>query len=213
MAWTYEMDRFDSGDVADPRPVMRVFNGLAGEMNGHWDRDNVPSQILTKDKLAAKAIIAVGNTTNDTPVTTLPPGQSGGWSTVDIATTTITCDYDGALRVSASLNHYVTLDPTLIRYNDKYQFRMMINGQQVAISGWYASAHTRTSCRLVGLSSVSSGSTVVTIQARAWAAPFVYLSNITNGIGLSAAYSSNRSSTTHDLYVVRCSVSYTFRKR
>lgn len=207
MAWRWEEDRFDAGDVADPRPVMRLFNGLAGEINGHLDRDNIPTGILTKDELDTQAIRADGNEA-DYPTVVLPKYQTGGWTTVD--TKTVTCDYDGALRVSASVNYEWTVSPT-DESNNKVQFRLMINGAQVAVSGFAHHRRIKSSVRLVGFAPVASGSSVIVVQVKTYGALWTHIDDIRNGD--MTGYTDNYNSSWEELTARASSITYTFRKR
>lgn len=214
MAWTYEADRFDTGEVVDPRPVMRLFNRLAGEMNGHWDRDNTPRGLLTKDKLAVKALVEAGYYVDGSAVVNLPAGQTGGWVSVSTATRTLTCDSDGYLRVSASLPFYWgNVLAANTKYNEKAQFRLMINGLQVAVSGWHHWANYYDAVRLVGGAPVTAGSAVVTPQVRIYASPFSGTTDITNGSVTTALATANNSTTYHEITVSTGVITHTFRKR
>lgn len=212
MAWRWEEDRFDAGDVADPRPVMRLFNGLAGEINGHLDRDNIPTGLITKAKLDSQALVDAGSQVSNSAATAFPAAQVGSWVTVSTATRTITCPTDGYLRISASIAFYWTVAVTNF-YNDKAQLRLMINGQQRAITGWYHWAHTYDSCRMVGGSPVMAGTSTVIVQARVWAAPSAGTTDLANGDTTTAKVALNPGSTMHPFGALNASITHTFRKR
>lgn len=213
MAYRWEEDRFDAGDVADPRPVMRLFNGLAGEINAHLDRDNIPISLITKAKVDVQALVDAGSQTSEASATSFPDGQVGSWVTVSTATRSITCDSDGYLRVSASVAFYWTIDPADNFFNDKAQLRLMINGQQRAITGWYHWAHAYDSCRMVGGSPVMAGTSTVIVQARVWAAPSAGTTELANGDTTSGNVLLNPGSTYHAFGVLNASITHTFRKR
>lgn len=213
MAWRWEEDRFDSGDVADPRPVMRLFNGMAGELNGHLDRDNIPTGLLTKAKLDVKALVEAGSQVDSSAATSFPAAQTGSWVTITTATRSITCPSDGFLRVSASIAFYWTVDPAYNFYNDKAQLRLMINGQQRAITGWYHWAHSYDSCRMVGCAPVMAGTSSVIVQARVWAAPSAGTTDLSNGVTTSANVLLNPGSTYHPFGALNASITHTLRKR
>lgn len=212
MAWRWEEDRFDAGDVADPRPVMRLFNGLAGEINGHLDRDNIPIGLITKAKLDSQALVDAGSQTSAAAATAFPAAQVGSWVTVSTATRTITCPTDGYLRISASIAFYWTVAVPNF-YNDKAQLRLMINGQQRAITGWYHWAHTYDSCRMVGGSPVMAGTSTIVVQARVWAAPSAGTTDLANGDTTTAKVALNPGSTMHPFGALNASITHTFRKR
>ena len=211
MAWTYESDRFASGEVVDPRPVMRLFNRLAGEINGHLDRDNVPRGLLTKDELEVGALREDGSVNGYTPIQ-LFAYQGGSWTDIGTgATATPTITSDSIIRVVGCVNYSWFVGS--LQYNSRVQFRLMINGAQVAISGWLHNAHAKSSAKLIGISPVPAGPSTITLQIRTYGAVWTHIDDIRNGITTTGAYTDNPSYAIHPMFVLAAGLTYTIRKR
>lgn len=193
MAWVYAEQYFRTGEVADPRDFQRNVNRLAGEMNGHWDRDNTPRGTLTSAKLAVKALMATGSNPNQyvagAPIQTLTAPLASVWTTIDPLTTTAAVGDCGLKAIGTVLFQFTGVGA--ITYNDKLDFRLLVDGNEVAKSGWYTWGRGWNSCRLAGLSSAPAGTSTLSMQARISTSPYTLIDDITNGVNLSAAYLAN----------------------
>lgn len=184
MSWDFPEQYVATGDTVDPRDLAVNVNRYAGEINGHMDRDNVPAGILVRTKWPTGTFIVPGS--NPSGVGTLQqlgPNETGTWTTLTGSQNNVQTD-DGAIKVTGQANFYWAIG---YLNNDKVEFRLLINGQVAASSGWYTPARFRTTCRLVGVGPTTTGTTAIEMQWRAYAGPVTKIDDITNGVLVGAS--------------------------
>lgn len=218
MAWVYDDQYIDTDDVVDPRDLMVNVNRYAGEINGRLDRDNIPHRVLVRSKWPTGTFIVtasfpqIGPTVLGVvqPLQTISAAQTGTWLTITDSVNSVTTD-DGAVKVTADVNCY--WPGTVQAVNDKAEFRLLINGQVAASSGWYTAARTAFVCTLVGTAPTVSGTTNIEVQVRVYAAPFTKIDDMGNGINVPANQLLNPPYSTYDLLIYAVNVLPERRRR
>lgn len=216
MAWIYERQAMQEGEVMDPRDLMRNVNELGAEMSGLLDGENIPAGRATTARLATKALMMTGSN----PITAdfaLAPGQIGTWQTIDAYTTTFTAPYDGCVDVIGLVNFLWSGVPLVIAtatlFNDKCEFRMLVGGQVVASSGWFHCARTQATIRLVGMTYAPAGTVTITIQMRSYEALYKGVDDFRNGKPTSALALNNPTQTQYTVTAKAANTLYKHRMR
>lgn len=210
MASVWPEQYIAAGDTADPRDVMRNFNTFAREWNGYWDRENVPDNTATVARLAVQALMAVGsNPVNGT--TSVAVNATAGWKTLANSVTTVTTT-DGVLVATGCAHWDWNIPASLPTYNDRLQWRLVINGEARAHSGWFHVAREQASCRLVGSAPVAIGTASIALQYNVYSVIRTLIDDNNNGTNVATVQSSNRDYTTYALDIDRQNVLWEMRK-
>lgn len=215
MAFRYDEQYVEAGVVTDPRDLMVNVNAYASEMAGHMDRDSIPSSAtIAATKWAVQAIMSTGSNPvggDGTIVQTLAAGQTATWTTITPMNTTVTTD-DGALAVRMDINWSWT-GATAQIFNDRLEVRLLIDGRVVSVSGWSSIARLSDSLSLSGYVPVTAGSVTVSVQMRAYAAPYTFIDDINNGVNVSANTAANSPATSNLIDVIGGNVVWEHAKR
>lgn len=210
MSWNFPDQYVATGDTVDPRDLAVNVNRYAGEINGHMDRDNVPAGILVRTKWPTGTFIVPGSNPSGATLQQLGPNETGTWITITDSQNSVQTD-DGALKVTGQVNFFWVLLTTV--NNDKLEFRLLINGQVAASSGWYTQGRPRGVCRLVGTGPTTTGTTAVEMQWRIYAAPITKIDDITNGVTVAASQLLNPSYAVNSVIAQAVNVLWERRRR
>lgn len=210
MAHREPLQALETGVVLDPRDVMQNFNELAREINGNIDRDNLQTGAVTGSKLESEGVVMVfDNPQEGSPLHTIAVGSTGQWENITGMSVTDTVD-DGEIIVDADVN-YEWAGAT--QSNQKCQFRTLVNGVQIAETGWGHTNRLKTVHSMTGSWPVVAGSVTVQVQGRAWNDPWYHLGDVNNGRNTSATKAFNLSYTLDALNIVAGNIVCVVRKR
>lgn len=210
MAWVVPEQYVSSGEVVDPRDVMRNVNAYAREWNGMWDADNMDDDTITAAKLAVQALMAVGSNPLTT-TTTVAAYSTSRWVTLSAATTTGT-SYDGVLCATGCVHWSWSIGAGVVQENDLILWRLVINGRAVAHSGWYHVAREKTSCRLSGSVPTGRGSFTIDLQYTAYPALRRLISDNNNGENTTNVYAANPAYTSYQIDIDKHNILWEMRK-
>lgn len=182
MAYREPLQAVETGVVLDPRDVMVNFNELAREVNGHIDRDNLVTGAVTSAKIATQEIVYLfDNPVEASPVYTVAAGATGQWEDITDMSKTVTLP-GGDLIVDTDVN-FTWSEGT---YSEKCQFRTLVNGVQIAETGWFQIRREQTVANMTGSAVITAGSNTVSVQVRAWRDPYYHMSDVNNGLNKAA---------------------------
>ena len=217
MAFEHDGQYIAAGVTVDPRDLMVNVKGVAGEMGGHLDRDNVPSGApIVPAKWAVQAIMStgsnpVGGDGSGTALQTLLNGQTGTWTTITPLTTTVPTD-DGAIKVAMDVN-WTWPGAVYQTYNDRLEVRLLIDGRVMSSSGWSTLARLTDSASLTGYAPTTAGTVTISVQMRAYMAPYTHLNDIRDGINVSTNSQDNPTKTSVNIDILGGNVVWEHRKR
>lgn len=212
MAWRYLARAVETGVVIDPRDFVMNQTEFAAEFNGLLDRDNIATAgLVAADFEAATFVEARYDNALGAPLQTIDAGAGGSWVEITDVTTSFTVD-DGELIVDADIN--VEWPATAVPTNNKWEARLLINGNAVAHTGWGHQVRLKGAQALTGSCSVSAGTATVAINVRAWADPWTELDAYDSGnmADVEAAFMLNPMYTTFDLDILAANLAIIHRK-
>lgn len=217
MAWTYIEQAIESGVVVDPRDIDACLAGLAGEMNGHLDRDNMSGEAVDEDKIQDQALVSIGDNQQydgGASLQTIPDHQTGQWIVLSDLTESVTTS-DGELIVDADANLKWEIPGTVgdSSSNYKFEMRLLVDGNPIAHTGWCHHRRPRTGQSLTGSIPVAAGTHTIEVQIRAWSDPWYLLTNINNGTQIANTKASNFGYTDRDIDLLAGNVVWVHRKR
>jgi hypothetical protein len=187
MAYREPLQAVETGVVLDPRDIMVNFNELAREVNGHIDRDNLVTGAVTSAKIATQEIVYLfDNPVEGSPVYTVAAGATGQWEDITDMSKTVTLP-GGDLIVDTDVN-FTWSEGT---YSEKCQFRTLVNGVQIAETGWFQIRREQTVANMTGSAVITAGSNTVSVQVRAWRDPYYHMSDVNNGLNKAATSTYN----------------------
>ena len=210
MAWVWQEQVLETGVVVDPRDYTRNQAVLAGEFNGHLDRDNVGEGAVTSGKPVVKGIVEVfSNPQSGAPLQQIAAGQSGAWHTITSATTTLDTE-DGEVIVDADVNAQWEAYSV---GNEKWACRLVVNGLTVANTGWTHIARLSTVQSLTASAPVTKGQTTIQLLIRTWNDPWTGIPAMNAGTAPATTYSQNSGYTVRYLNILAANVCGVHRKR
>jgi hypothetical protein len=184
MGQRYRFTFTETGDVLDPAAWVEDNNELAAEFNGYLDRDNFARNDIAQAEITANAFTKVEPFTSTsiyTPDNTLVSWQGGAGNDADgIFREAVTCEVDCLLVCELSLGWVWDKDvtdysmtgvgpsgdppgtpPTSVTVSDStvdtIQFRIAVDGVEVARSGLFEDMHHRYGTYILGAKVVTSG--------------------------------------------------------
>lgn len=184
MGQRYRFTFNEAGDVLDPSSWVEDNNELAGELNGYLDRDNFGSADIVQAEIVANAFTMVesfGSTTTFAADRTNTGWQGGGATGAsgifrEDITATVDCGLCCEMNVSwawakTTAQYSVTGGgPTGTPWTvstftvDTIQFRILVDGLEVARSGLFEDMHHNYGTYLVGATVVTSGVHIVSVE-------------------------------------------------
>lgn len=167
------------GVVLDPRDVMDNANVLARELNGFVDKDNVGEAQVGAAEVATGTFNTCGMTEATVFADSLAVGETGQWHDITELTTTVTTD-DGRLTFDGWANYAVSSVFTA-NAQPAIEFRLLIDGQVVAETGWISLFREKGVVLLVGSIAVDAGSHVGVLQWRSYGKPYRDVSALASG--------------------------------
>ena len=176
MAWRYIQRDFQSGDVLDPEDWNENVREYIEEINGFIDRDNIPTASIEVGlEVQSEVFNEISFSNLGTPQILNKDTQS--FQRINLSTN-LAASSDELLIVEASLQ-FDTADPTQTyngsNYDDgyvlaslgtfrdwiRYDFRMTIDGFEVAYAGPFTAFHKRQPVYMIGCLPVEAGALVV----------------------------------------------------
>lgn len=183
MGQRYRFTFTENGDVLDPTQWVEDNNELASEFNGYLDRDNFARNDIAQTEITANAFTEVESfpsTTSFTPDQSTLTWQGGaGNNASGVFQSEITCSVDCLLVCEVNLTWTwanggtwskagtgPTASPwTLSTFaTDCIQFRVVVDGVEVARSGFFDDTHQKYGTYLVGATVVTAGVHIVSVE-------------------------------------------------
>lgn len=161
---TIRKERARNGMIVDPAPLNENNNAFAGTLNGDMQRDNIPLNGITADMIEAGAfnrVIADPQTTTVTLDSTSQQWQSSSGGN-EIHEVTDSVDSDCVLEVEWSGGFKVTSSGDLL---DAIRFHVVVNGVEVASTGWLGRQYFWGAPALSGTIPVQAGPIDVKVEA------------------------------------------------
>ena len=166
MAWRYRERDFESGDILDPRDWNLNWEGLAEEMNGNMDRDNVGAGEIGTAQLGNTAL-DYAEATLGTSAATVDDPESPGWRLIDDMEKDLSVDSDEG--VACELCVQVSADNVPSGSDPDahlYHVRLTLGGFVVAESGPISMVHTEYCVYICGTGLAVSGSNTLRGEIR-----------------------------------------------
>lgn len=183
MGLRYRFTFTENGDVLDPAAWVEDNNELAAEFNGYLDRDNFARNDVSQAEIAANAFTKVEpfySTAIYTPDNDVISWQGGaGGGATGIFYEQVTCEVDCLLVCELSLTWVWDKDVTQYSFAgygpvgaagvppadifvsestvDTVQFRIVVDGVEVARSGLFEDMHHNCGTYILGATVVTSG--------------------------------------------------------
>lgn len=177
MARRYPVERPFDGETLRVEAWNNNHNELAQEFNGYLDRDNFENNGLDDENVIAGSFNEFGSTAVGTDISLTT--DTVAWETTDGTTSmpSITKEVDGEALIVAEFSPYwewQTFDGLVEPDEDTeygrqtrcVRFRVLVDGSEVALSGWISSDRERDAMYLVGVAPVSAGRRVVTTEVQ-----------------------------------------------
>lgn len=185
MGQRYRFTFAENGDVLDPISWVEDNNELASEVNGYLDRDNFGRGDIAQNEITANAFTYVEGFASEVPFT--PDQTAIGWQggagngANGIFNQEVTCEVDCLLAVEFNVTW--TWDKAISDYSitgtggsdvppwslstyavDTIQFRIVVDGVEVARSGLFEDMHYKYGTYLVGAKVVTAGLHTVSVE-------------------------------------------------
>lgn len=163
---TIRKERALNGMIADPAPLNENNNVFAGTLNGDMQRDNIPLNGITADMIepgAFNRVIADPQTATITLDSTSQQWQSKIGSD-PLHEVTDSVDSDCVLEIEWSGGHKYTTVSALL---DSIRYHIVVNGVEIASTGWLFAGHIQASVSLNGAIPVQAGPIDVRVEAMA----------------------------------------------
>ena len=177
MSFEYRKEWGESGDLAVRRLWNENMSALANAFT-RLDRENFPEESIPAANISTNTFYTFASTSSTTTATL--DGSYTSWvrgiSGTDLLSTSITMPDDGVLVVNLSWTWHwagVGWSATLVD-NGMASWRLMIDGNEVAMAPRHSIVRYRDSAHLVGSTFVAGGIHDVWMEGRLW-------SNIGNG--------------------------------
>lgn len=167
MTHRHRQDYIENGAIASPDPWNRNQREFAAEHNGMLDRDNLPKVAVDYGRMQDNCCNRLESDNYDDSAgdSSVINGYTTEWQKGDtnvLGNVEFFAEDDGDLVVE--FGGYAVFSSA--SYIHVGQFRVVVNGEEVAISGYLSSRRVYDDVYLVGAIPVSAGNVVVEVEGR-----------------------------------------------
>lgn len=169
MAWRYRMWPIQDDNLLDPYEVWNLpMAEYAEEMNGYLDRDNIGNQWLTDDHIVDDQfhqVLSAGSTTAGN----IDRSNSQWTETLSVGAmprSTFTVSDDTVVEAHLGVQIIQDFDNavTNLNYTRAVRVRILVDGEEIARSGWVAELHEYSREHIFGVTVVAPGDHEVTSE-------------------------------------------------
>jgi hypothetical protein len=170
VAYRYRREFFEDGDIVSPVDWNINMAEYANELNGYLDRDNFPAAAFSLSHILPETFNKFNRNSHADvfTVNTNTTGWQDNDGTTDLGLISLDCSVDSLVECAFSCwwewaGHTLPGDVT---DNDVIQFRIVVDGEEVAVSGFQSNLWKKRSVFIGGPLFISAGLHTAKAQCR-----------------------------------------------